>query len=56
MSVSGEAPVLEARHVSKIYRSRQGSAFGERRQVEALQDVNLSVRRGETLGIVGESG
>jgi peptide/nickel transport system ATP-binding protein len=56
VSVSGEAPVLEARHVSKIYRSRQGSAFGERRQVEALQDVNLSVRRGETLGIVGESG
>jgi peptide/nickel transport system ATP-binding protein len=56
VSVNGEAPVLEARHVSKIYRSRQGSAFGERRQVEALQDVNLSVRRGETLGIVGESG
>ncbi|HEX7084529.1 MAG TPA: ATP-binding cassette domain-containing protein [Gaiellaceae bacterium] len=51
-----EIPVLEARGVSKVYRSRQGSLFGERREVQALADVSVQVRRGESLGIVGESG
>ena len=48
--------VLEARDVSKVYRSRQGSMFGERQEVRALSGVSLEVRRGESLGIVGESG
>jgi peptide/nickel transport system ATP-binding protein len=51
-----EIPVLEARGVSKVYRSRQGSLFGERREVQALADVSVQVRRGESLGIGGESG
>jgi ABC-type glutathione transport system ATPase component len=48
--------VLEARNVSKVYRSRQGAWVGERQEVRALTDVSLEVRRGESLGIVGESG
>ncbi len=45
---------LETRHLNKVY----GSAgwLGTGRVVHAAKDVNLLVRRGETLGVVGESG
>ena len=33
-----------------------GSWFGRRRSVQAASDVDLEIRRGQTLGIVGESG
>jgi peptide/nickel transport system ATP-binding protein len=50
-----DAPiVLETRQLSKTYLS--GGFFANRRVVAAAKDVNLSVRRGETLGVVGESG
>jgi len=50
-----DAPiVLETRKLAKTYVS--GGFFGHRRVVAAAKDVNLSVRRGETLGVVGESG
>jgi peptide/nickel transport system ATP-binding protein len=50
-----EAPiVLETKRLSKTYVS--GGVFAQRRVVAAAKDVNLSVRRGETLGVVGESG
>jgi len=49
------APVALATHgLSKTYHT--GGLFGGRRVVEAAKDVELSIRRGETLGIVGESG
>ena len=40
--------------LTKTYVS--GGFFDKRREVQAAKDVNLSVRRGETLGVVGESG
>jgi len=45
---------LETRHLNKVY----GSAgwLGTGRVVHAAKDVDLVVRRGETLGVVGESG
>jgi peptide/nickel transport system ATP-binding protein len=46
--------VLETRALAKIYQDQ--SWFGKRREVRAAADVNLSIRRGQTLGIVGESG
>ena len=46
--------VLETRGLSKTY--TLGGLFGGRRLVPAASDVDLSVRRGETLGVVGESG
>jgi peptide/nickel transport system ATP-binding protein len=46
--------VLETRGLSKTYLDRRW--FGPRREVHAAQDVDLVVRKGETLGIVGESG
>lgn len=44
--------MLEARHLSKHYRLR-GRAGGV---LKAVEDVSLAVDRGETLGLVGESG
>ncbi len=50
-----DAPiVLRVRGLEKTYDDK--SWFGTRRTVHAAQDVNLEIRRGQTLGIVGESG
>ena len=46
--------VLETRKLAKIYSAR--GWLGSRREVRAAEDVNLELRRGQTLGIVGESG
>ncbi len=46
--------VLETKKLCKTYIDR--SWFAKRRDVVAARDVDLSVRRGQTLGIVGESG
>ncbi len=50
-----DAPVvLETRGLSKTYVDR--GWLSKRREVRAASDVNLEIRRGQTLGIVGESG
>jgi len=46
--------VLRTRALAKTYSA--AGWFGRRRSVHAAQDVNLEIRRGQTLGIVGESG
>ena len=46
--------VLQTTDLSKTYLAR--GFFAKRREVKAVKDVNLQVRRGETLGVVGESG
>jgi peptide/nickel transport system ATP-binding protein len=54
-AADASAPVvLATKGLAKTYRDR--SWFAKRRDVHAVQDVNLEVRRGQTLGIVGESG
>jgi peptide/nickel transport system ATP-binding protein len=53
--VAAGAPVALATHgLSKTYRT--GGWLGSGRVVQAAKNVELSIRRGETLGIVGESG
>lgn len=47
--------LLQADGLARVYRS-QRSLFGGGREVRAVDSVSLSVARGETLGIVGESG
>jgi oligopeptide/dipeptide ABC transporter ATP-binding protein len=47
----GDAPLLEVRGVSKHFPARD-----RRGTVRAVEDVSLTLRAGETLGIVGESG
>ena len=46
--------VLSTQSLSKIYGEK--SFFRKTREVNAAQDVNIEIRKGETLGIVGESG
>lgn len=46
--------VLSTKSLSKIYGGK--SFFRKTREVNAAQDVNIEIRKGETLGIVGESG
>jgi peptide/nickel transport system ATP-binding protein len=49
-SVKGEAlPVLKLENVAVAYKVRGG-------EIEAVQNVSFEIRRGETHGIVGESG
>jgi len=43
------APLLEIRHVSVDYRAESGT-------VHALTDINLTLQRGQILGLAGESG
>ncbi len=46
--------VLRVQGLSKTFDTRR--FFGPRHTVHAAKDVNLEVRRGQTLGLVGESG
>jgi len=47
-------PGIEAHGLNKVY--GMAGMFGSGRVVHAAKDVDLVVRRGETLGVVGESG
>ena len=54
-SWSEDQPVVELRDVNVIHKSRTGGLFNPD-TVHAVNNVSLSVKRGETLGLVGESG
>lgn len=54
-SPTDDAPALELRGVHVIHRTRTGGPFRPG-TVHAVNDVDFTVRRGETVGIVGESG
>jgi oligopeptide transport system ATP-binding protein len=43
-------------HEAKMYFSLRRGFLGERAQVKAVDGVSLALRRGETFGLVGESG
>lgn len=47
--------LMEIHHLKKWF-PIAGSRGKEKNYVKAVEDVNLTIRRGETLGIVGESG
>ena len=51
---NGTPNVVEATGLSRIYRTPQG--FGKSIENHVLKGVDLVVRKGETLGLVGESG
>jgi peptide/nickel transport system ATP-binding protein len=49
------APILDIRGASKFFPVRMGF-LRRAKQVRAVNDVTLDIKRGETLGLVGESG
>jgi oligopeptide/dipeptide ABC transporter ATP-binding protein len=48
--------LVELEHLTKRFAVKQGVFARGKAEVHAVEDVSLNVRRGETLGIVGESG
>jgi peptide/nickel transport system ATP-binding protein/oligopeptide transport system ATP-binding protein len=48
--------LVELEHLTKRFAVRQGVFARGTGEVHAVEDVSLTVKRGETLGIVGESG
>jgi len=49
-------PLLTVRHLTKHFPLRSGLLGRSAGAVQAVDDVSFAVRKGETLGIVGESG
>ena len=56
MNEDGGDALVELEHLTKHFAVKQGVFARGKSQVHAVEDVSLTVRRGETLGIVGESG
>src|SRR6059036_31662 len=57
MSSDGAAEnLVEVDHLTKRFAVKQGVFARGTAEVHAVEDVTLTVRKGETLGIVGESG
>lgn len=54
--IYSQKPLIQIKHLSKIYPVRREKLFEKRAFVHALQDVSLDIFEGETLGLVGESG
>ena len=53
---AGHSPLVELENLSKLFPVRQGVFARGKEYVHAVENVSLTVNRGETLGIVGESG
>ena len=54
--MTDDGPLLEVRHLVKHFAVGGGLFGGTPGLVRAVNDVSFSIRRGETLGLVGESG
>jgi oligopeptide transport system ATP-binding protein len=51
-----DAPLLTVTDLKKYFRVRRGVLWGEAGLVRAVDGVSFTLRKGETLGLVGESG
>jgi oligopeptide/dipeptide ABC transporter ATP-binding protein len=51
-----QAPILQAEALSKSFQVRGEDRFARKRSVTVLDEISLSVQRGECFGLVGESG
>src|SRR6266498_358998 len=53
---AGHGALIEVEHLTKHFPVKQGVFARGHEYVHAVEDVSLVVNKGETLGIVGESG
>ncbi|WP_029573794.1 ATP-binding cassette domain-containing protein, partial [Pseudomonas syringae] len=53
---NAQKPILEGIGLSKHFAVESGFLQPKKPPVQAVNEVNLSVRKGETLALVGESG
>ena len=51
-----DAPVVVEGHDVKVWFPVREGLFGAKKQLRAVDGVDFAIRRGETLGVVGESG
>lgn len=56
MNVNNNEILLEVKNLKKYFPVRKGFFGGETQYVKAVDDVSFYIRKGETLGLVGESG
>ena len=56
MTAVGNSTIVELENVTKHFPVKHGVFSRARARVHAVEDISLTVRAGETLGIVGESG
>ena len=56
MSAETQEPLLIVEHLSKEFVSGGGKLLAKKRTLRAVDDVSFSIAKGETLGLVGESG
>jgi oligopeptide/dipeptide ABC transporter ATP-binding protein len=54
--MSGEAPVLEVRNLTKHFPIKGGLLNRKIGEFKAVDDISFSISRGKTFGLVGESG
>ena len=55
-SSSGEHPLVQVEHLAEFFPITGGILQRKVGEVKAVDDVSFTIRRGETLGLVGESG
>jgi oligopeptide/dipeptide ABC transporter ATP-binding protein len=54
--VTADSPIIETREVSKYFTVARGAPGRPRQTLKAVDGVSLTIRRGETLALVGETG
>lgn len=54
--IKEEQILLEVKNLKKYFPVRKSFAFGKTQYVQAVDDVSFFIKKGETLGLVGESG
>jgi ABC-type oligopeptide transport system ATPase subunit len=52
----GEHPLVKVEHLAEFFPITGGILQRKVGEVKAVDDVSFTIRRGETLGLVGESG
>jgi len=55
LKADASAVLIAGQHIHKVYEIKR-SFFAPKRELHALDDINIDIRRGETFALVGESG